>query len=234
MSGSNTLPAAASSRVRSSSGSEFRSERCHDRLEQLGGRPRSLVDRLGHGRRLYRRVWEDGPMARIVALLRGVNIGKRQLPMAGLRSGLEAAGCTDVATYVQSGNVVLTPPKEAGQDVAGWLADAIGEIAGFAVPVVVRTKTEMAKVTAANPYPDAGGTTLHVIFCSSKPPALTAELDAVAPEHATVVGRDVFLHLPNGMGRATLPALVEKDLKRAGVVGTARNWNTVETLLAML
>ena len=105
-------------------------------------------------------------MARIVALLRGVNIGKRQLPMAGLRSGLEAAGCTDVATYVQSGNVVLTPPTGAGKDIAGWLGDVIGELAGFAVPVVVRTKAQMAKVVAANPYPHAGGTTLHVIFCS--------------------------------------------------------------------
>jgi uncharacterized protein (DUF1697 family) len=173
-------------------------------------------------------------MARIVALLRGVNIGKRQLPMAGLRSGLEAAGCTDVATYVQSGNAVLTPPKGSGTDIAGWLADSIGEIAGFAVPVVVRTKAQMVKVVAANPYPQAGGTTLHVIFCSTEPPALTADLAAVAPEHATVVGNDVYLHLPNGMGRAALPALVEKELKRAGVVGTARNWNTVEQLLSML
>jgi uncharacterized protein (DUF1697 family) len=173
-------------------------------------------------------------MARIVALLRGVNIGKRQLPMAGLRSSLEAAGCTDVATYVQSGNVVLTPPKAAGKDVADWLGRLIGEIAGFAVPVVVRTKAQMAKVVAANPYPHVGGTTLHVIFCSTKPPALTIDLGAVAPEHATVVGSDVYLHLPNGMGGATLPALVEKELKRAGVVGTARNWNTVEKLLSML
>jgi uncharacterized protein (DUF1697 family) len=173
-------------------------------------------------------------MARIVALLRGVNIGKRQLPMAGLRAGLEAVGCTDVATYVQSGNVVLTQPASAGKDVAGWLEGAIADIAGFAVPVVVRTRAQMTKAVAANPYPDSGGTTLHVIFCSTKPPGLTVDLGAVEPEHATVVGNDVYLHLPNGMGRAALPALVEKELKRAGVVGTARNWNTVEQLLAML
>jgi uncharacterized protein (DUF1697 family) len=173
-------------------------------------------------------------MAPIVALLRGVNIGKRQLPMAALRTGLEAVGCTDVATYVQSGNVVLAPPTDAGKDRAGWLEEVIADIAGFAVPVVVRTKAQMAEVVAANPYPQSGGTTLHVVFCSTKPPALTADLDTVAPEHATVVGSDVYLHLPNGMGRATLPALVEQELKRAGVFGTARNWNTVENLLAML
>jgi uncharacterized protein (DUF1697 family) len=163
-----------------------------------------------------------------------VNIGKRQLPMAALRSGLEAAGCTDVATYVQSGNVVLTPPPAAGKHPAAWLAEVIGGIAGFEVPVVVRTKNQMAKVVAANPYTGTGGTLLHVIFCSSRPPAVALDLDAVAPEHASVVGSDVYLHLPDGMGRAVLPALVEQHLKRAGVVGTARNWNTVERLMSML
>lgn len=169
-------------------------------------------------------------MARIVALLRGVNIGRRQLPMAGLRAGLEAAGCTEVVTYLQSGNVVLLPPAAAGKQPAAWLSRTITEIAGFDVTVVVRTKSQIADAIARNPYPGAGGTLLHVVFCSAAPPVLSADLDALAPEHATVVGHDVYLHLPNGMGRAALPALVEKDLKRAGVVGTARNWNTVEAL----
>jgi uncharacterized protein (DUF1697 family) len=163
-----------------------------------------------------------------------VNIGTRRLPMAVLRGGLEAAGCTDVATYVQSGNVVLTPPEAVGTGLERWLAEVIGGVAGFDVPVVVRTKRQMASVVERNPYPEAGGSQLHVIFCSTRPPALTADLDAVTPEHATAVGGDVYLHLPNGMGRAALPALVEKELKRAGVVGTARNWNTVVQLLAML
>jgi uncharacterized protein (DUF1697 family) len=173
-------------------------------------------------------------MARIVALLRGVNVGKRQLPMASLRSGLEAAGCSDVATYVQSGNVVLTPPTGSGRDVAGWLEHTIGDIAGFAVPVMVRTAKQLGAVVTANPYPHAGGTLLHVLFCSATPPAITADLATVAPEHATLVGSDVYLHLPDGIGRAKLPELIGKDLKRAGIVCTARNWNTVERLLQMV
>ena len=172
-------------------------------------------------------------MTRIVALLRGVNIGKRQLPMASLRAGLEAAGCHGVATYVQSGNVVATPPADAGRDVAGWLEHTIGEIAGFDVPVVVRSATELKQTVAHNPYPQAGGTLLHVVFCSAEPAPFAADLDALAPEHATVHGSDVYLHLPNGMGRAQLPTLVDKELRRAGIVGTARNWNTVQRLLEM-
>ncbi len=175
-------------------------------------------------------------MARVVALLRGVNIGKRQLPMAALREGLAAAGATDVETYVQSGNVVLAVPKGVGRDVDGWLEHTISEIAGFEVLVVVRTAKELAAIVDGNPYAGASGKQLHVIACAPRPPASLLEaidLDGVAPEHASVAGADIYLHLPDGMGRAKLPALIERELKRAKVVGTARNWNTIERLHAM-
>jgi uncharacterized protein (DUF1697 family) len=175
-------------------------------------------------------------MARIVALLRGVNIGKRRMAMADLRAGLEAAGCADVATYVQSGNVVCTPPATGRRDPASWLAEAISAVAGFEVGVVVRTAAELDAVVAANPYPQAGGTTLHVVFSAEPVPADLLDgidLDAVAPEHATVVGREVFLHLPEGMGRAALPTLVERAGGRGAPLATTRNWNTVLKLQAM-
>lgn len=167
-------------------------------------------------------------MPRVVALLRGVNIGKRQLPMAALRSGLEAAGCADVATYVQSGNVVLTPPPAAGKHPAAWLAEVIGGTAGFEVPVVVRTKRQLTTLVRADPYSGATGTQRHVVFCSASPAGIVTT--EAGDERALIVGGDVVLHLPNGMGRAKLPAFVERDLTRAGIVGTARNWNTVQAL----
>lgn len=178
-------------------------------------------------------------MARVVALLRGVNVGKRRLPMATLRDGLVAAGCGDVVTYVQSGNVVLTPPAgaPAGQRLAPWLEQVIGDLAGFAVPVVVRTSGDMAAIVACNPYPAAGGTQLHVVACGHEPPSTlldAIDLMSAAPEHATVVGAEVYLHLPEGMGRAALPARIERELRSAGVVGTARNWNTIERLAEMV
>lgn len=177
----------------------------------------------------------------VVALLRGVNIGKRRLAMADLRAGLEAAGGTDVVTYVQSGNVVLTLPAVAtrGTDDDGvvWLAEAISAIAGFDVQVVLRTRAELEAVVAANPYPDLGGTTLHVLFHAAVPPAdLLSRLDlaAFAPEHATLVGREVYLKLPNGMGRAVLPAALDKATRsRPPRLVTARNWNTVLELLRL-
>lgn len=182
---------------------------------------------------------DHGGMARAVALLRGINIGKRQLKMADLRAGLEAAGCAEVATYVQSGNVVCDLPAAAGrseQARAGWLAEVIGGLAGFEVGVVLRTAAQLDAVVAANPYPSAGGTALHVVFLAAPPRSGLlddVDLDAVAPEHATVHGREVYLHLPNGMGRAALPTLVERAGGRSGPLATTRNWNTVLQLQAM-
>ena len=178
-------------------------------------------------------------MERIVALLRGVNVGGRRLSMAELRAHLSAHGCDDVATYIQSGNVVLTPPSGPA-DLDDWLSTRIGEAAGFDVPTVTRSAAEIDSVVAANPYPQASGTQLHVVFFPSVSAEIEAaiaavDLDAVAPETCTLAGRDLYLYLPNGMGRAALPVALEKaGRKQRSPGGTSRNWNTVRKLQEML
>jgi uncharacterized protein (DUF1697 family) len=176
-------------------------------------------------------------VVRRVALLRGVNVGGRPLSMSALRSALGAAGCTDVVTYIQSGNVVLTPPEPAPDDLRAWLEHQISGVAGFDVPVVLRTPEELEATVAANPYPDAGGTQLHVVFFATD--TGTAVLDGLdlatfAPEACTLVGRDLYLYLPGGMGRAKLPVALERGrVARPPAVGTARNWNTVLRLVEL-
>jgi uncharacterized protein (DUF1697 family) len=166
-----------------------------------------------------------------------VNVGGHQLSMAGLRAHLEGLGCADVQTYIQSGNAVLTPPKVRGSlDV--WLSERIGEFAGFAVPTVSRTVDELDAVVVNNPYPVASGTQLHVVFFGAEPDRAVVEsihAAAFAPEECRVVGRELYLHLPNGMGRAKLPVALEQAGRRLKApAGTARNWNTVLKLQAML
>lgn len=172
----------------------------------------------------------------LVALLRGVNIGKRRVAMADLRAGLASAGCTDVQTYVQSGNVVLNPP-------AGWanvcdeLAAAVTTIAGFAIDVVVRTRDDLHDVIRRNPYPEAGGTQLHVVFFAGRPrpdPLSDLDMSSFHPEHATLSDRELYLHLPDGMGRSALATALERGSRRSSTVATTRNWNTVQRLVAML
>jgi uncharacterized protein (DUF1697 family) len=171
-------------------------------------------------------------VATYVALLRGINIGKRQLPMAALRSACEDAGCTEVQTYVQSGNVVLRDTARSALAVQRRLAQQISDAAGFDVLVVVRTAKEMAAVVAGNPYPHAAGKQLHVAFLDEKPgKAQLTPLDAAATngEGYTVAARDIYLHLPNGMGQSKLGAAMSK----LSLVATVRNWNTVTTLADM-
>lgn len=172
----------------------------------------------------------------IIALLRGINVGgSHRLPMAVLRDGLAARGCTDVTAYIQSGNLVLTPP-DGVDDADGWLTTQISTIAGFEVPTMTRTAAELASVVAGNPYPTATGTTLHVTFFAAAPPDTLisgADFAALAPEECTLQGRELYMHLPNGMGRAKLPLLIERVARSAATAGTTRNWNTVTTLLEL-
>lgn len=174
--------------------------------------------------------------ARSIVLLRGVNVGGHRLAMSLLRSVLEAAGCTEVVTYIQSGNAVVTPPSPEPNDFAARLSEAISSAAGYGVPVVLRTRDELAAVVEANPYPGAEGKHLHVVFSADEPS--TAVLDALdlpsfLPEECALVGRELYLHLPSGMGRASLPTALEKAGRRIdpSAVGTTRNWNTVLKLL---
>ena len=175
-------------------------------------------------------------MSRFVALLRGINVGGRTLKMADLREIVSDAGGTDVATYIQSGNVVLSHRMRSADRLADALASAIERTSGMAIPVVCRTAAQWEAVIEANPFPAAGGTTLHVVFLGSDTArdALDhIELDSFAPEECALVGRELYLHLPAGMGRSRLA--VELSKRRSPMaIGTARNWNTVLKLQEML
>ena len=169
-----------------------------------------------------------------VALLRGINVGGRaKVAMAALRDVCVAAGCEDVVTYIQSGNVVLKSPQPADK-LQAVLEAAIAEEFGFRPPVMVRSAKEMAAVVDRNPYPEADEKTVHVGFLTAAPDTATkkclAALDC-APEKITVVKRELYLHLPKGMGRAALPVQMERCLRPTPV--TVRNWRTVTKLVEL-
>ena len=170
-------------------------------------------------------------MAKYVAFLRGINVGGRnKVPMAALREVFESLGHTEVTTFIQSGNVVFIAPKPVG---AQTLETAIQKQFSIKISVVLRTPGELAKVLSANPFPNADPSKLHVGFMTGKPAAaVVKKLDAAryAPDEFVLRGRDLYLHLPNGMGRAKLPAYLDRQL---AVPTTVRNWNTVNKLVEL-
>ena len=169
-------------------------------------------------------------MAKLVALIRGINVGGRhKVAMSDLRAWFEGAGCRDVSTYIQSGNVVFDRAG-AKDKIEADLERRLKSETGFDLSVIVRTAADLAKVVRNNPYPGTEPTKLVVAFLKKAPPrgALNAiDKAAFAPEDFTVKGREIYLYLPNGQGRAKLPPA----LGRVQGTATARNWQTVQKLL---
>lgn len=175
-------------------------------------------------------------MPRYVVLLRAINVGKnRQVKMAELRALLERAGATDVATYIQSGNVVLTHPARSANKLAAELQAKITKLAGFDVPVAVLTAAEWQQMIDANPFAGAGEDHLHVSILPGEVAAdALASFDATrfAPEAFAHLGRALYLHLPNGMGGSKLAVALSRH--EAAAQGTARNWRTVHAIAKLI
>ncbi len=166
-----------------------------------------------------------------VALLRAVNVGgKSVVSMSALRSLFTDLGFTDVTTYVQSGNVLFRSPRAVTPQ---QLDEAIAEGLGRDITVMLRTPSQLQRLVAANPFPHADTSKLHVGFMATRPPAGTvARIDAhdFEPEAFAVRGRELYLYLPKGMGRTKLPAFLERQLKTPW---TARSWKTVSKLIEL-
>lgn len=172
-------------------------------------------------------------MAAWVILFRGVG-GATQLPVAPLRAGLADAGFGHVATYVNSGNAVLTSPLPR-EEVAEAVARLCLDRWGFRKEVHVLSHADWAAVEDANPFPEAvaAPTTLHAASLLAPPdPARVAALRALATggEGIEVRGLVAWLHTPGGFGRSVLAERFDRGL---GVPNTARNWNTVRRLRLM-
>src|SRR4051812_11265364 len=173
----------------------------------------------------------------MVALLRAVNVGGRKLPMADLRVLCAGLGWTEIATYIQSGNVVFTAPGKP-EAIEATLEAAIEKQFGLDVPVIVRSRAEWAKYPSENPFPEAAKdepAKLHLLL-SKRPPANGAaeaiEARAKAGEQVREAGGAVWIHYPQGAGTSKLtPSLIDRAI---GSPATARNFNTVLKLLEML
>ncbi len=165
------------------------------------------------------------------SILRGINVsGQRKVPMAQLRSLYEDLGFKNVATYIQSGNVVFEAASSKG--LAQQIETAIHTAFGFEVPVIIRTKKEWEQVVTDNPFlkknPEKDIAKLHVTFLEVAPDkGLWDKLDLARflPDECRIMEKEVYLHIPDSYGNTKLSnALFEQKLK---IKATTRNWKTV-------
>lgn len=172
-------------------------------------------------------------MASYVAFLRGVNLGpNNKIPMPALRTMAEDLGYTEVATFINSGNLIVSSPKKAAT-VEHEISKAIKDTFGRSIDVTIRTPAQLKKVLAENPYPDGNPSQVTVAFLT-KAPAKDAKdrVAAVAKNHEPFVfaGQEVYVNYSQGIGKSKL---AEKFSDIIGVSSTVRNIRTVERVLKL-
>lgn len=172
-----------------------------------------------------------------VALFRGLNVGGgHKAPMADLRAMLEALGLARVHTYIQSGNAVFEASQGSPNAIAAQIESAFEPRFGFRSDVVLRTLPEWKAAIGACPFPDRTDEPkfVHVGFCKEPPsPERLAALEAIQSgrDAFAVVGREIYLHTPDGLARSKLAnAIVARNF---GTPVTLRNWRTVLKLEEM-
>lgn len=183
-----------------------------------------------------------------VALLRGINVGRaNRIAMADLRSVVADLGHAEVATYLQSGNVVFTTTRDSALPaLATELSTAIEKKCGVSCHVIVLTASQWRSVVAANPYPAQAAADPTTVHAAVQQDDLTPDEDQTltrllaearaggSPDHLTVVGRTTYLCTPGGLGRSKLAERLARAQGRDKDRATARNWRTVEALARLL
>lgn len=183
-----------------------------------------------------------------VALLRGINVGGVKVPMAVLREVASGCGHADVATYIQSGNLLFTPADASAEasSLSTELRSALASAIGVDVPFIVRDRDAFAAEIDANPFGEPEDPRLlHVVLRDTDLADAEHATIATAREKVTaagsrdeiaVVGRTAYLWTPDGFGRSVLA----DALNRGGRGGsparnaTARNWKTMLHLRGLL
>jgi uncharacterized protein (DUF1697 family) len=173
-------------------------------------------------------------MPRYVALLRSVNVaGHGRLSMADVKASFVALGYADVSTYIQTGNVFFASPSKSTSTLVGEIEHRLEADFGSSPAVILRTVAELRRVVDTSPFPPQGADPArhHVTFLAEKPSAerlASFEAPASGRDELVVIGREVYVHTPDGYGNSKLSgAMLER---RLGVVSTTRNWNTVSKL----
>lgn len=172
-----------------------------------------------------------------IAFLRGINVGGHKLiKMQELVRIFSDAGCKNVRTYQQAGNVIFESRSANPQKLAKKIEAALEADLGYRLPIVVRSVHELRQLITLNPFKkfsrskdimllivflaDDSGPTPILPFVSTTE---KVEIFATAHGAAFVVARrkkNGWFGFPNGV--------VEKAFK---VVATTRQWSTVQNVV---
>lgn len=171
----------------------------------------------------------------LISMLRGVNLGPHnRIKMEALCAMYESLKLEDPRTYVQSGNVIFRTKEKHTAKLATMIQEAIENTFKCRPEVILRTTDELRRAIAATPFKKRRNLEpgkILVTFLAAAPSEAHATLAGLKsyPEELHLMGRELYMYFPNGVGKSKLPwSSVERLLK---VTGTARNWNSVQAIL---
>jgi uncharacterized protein (DUF1697 family) len=133
-------------------------------------------------------------VARFVAFLRAVNLGKRRVAMASARKVLEEHGFDEVGSYANSGNLLFSAGGRASDHEAA-IRSALEDMFGFELTTFVRTARQVRALTTDKPFGliAAGHTHFALLPLTRLTPREKKAVEALSNDHDEVVvrGRDV-------------------------------------------
>jgi uncharacterized protein (DUF1697 family) len=162
--------------------------------------------------------------------------GHNLIKMTELAVLYSSMGFHDARTFIQSGNVIFSDPgNRTVSDLSAALEKAILERFSFIVPVMIRTNSELRELFSSNPFLEEKNfepSKMAVIFLLDAPSKIQIQKVAdinYPPDRFKIIGKEIFIYCPNGFGRTKLYTNFFE--KKMGVIGTARNWKTITTIL---
>ena len=173
-----------------------------------------------------------------VAFLRGINVGGHaSVRMSDLQDAFARAGCRNVRTYIQSGNVLFHVPARERPAVLGAIPSKLRHLLDKP-DVVFRTAREIEHLVERAPFKDVEhepGVKLYVTFLARKPrvtPILPLVSSKEALEVIAIRERDVFIvSRPKPSGFFGFP---NAFIEALDVLATTRNWTTVTKIAGLL
>jgi len=176
-------------------------------------------------------------MARFVALLRGINVGKaKRIAMADLRALLESLGCTQVRTLLNSGNAVFDSSRSAQAKLAQTIQSAIAKNLGVDTFVIVKSAHDFSQVVAGNALAKHCTDSSRLLVALTQNEQVLETLTALGQadwgaEALHVGSHAAYVWCADGILQSTAAVALMKGLADAG---TTRNWATVEKINALL
>lgn len=175
-----------------------------------------------------------------LALLRGINVGGNNIiRMADLKACFEASKACNVATYIQSGNVLFESAESNQEKLAKRLESAVSkQFSPYKARMALRSHAQLERIVREAPpgFGEQPETYRYDVIFLKEPMTTNEALQSVTAKAGVdevAGGHDVlyFSRLIAKAGQSHLARIIALPVYQHM---TIRNWNTSSRLLALM